>query len=348
MLSANLHEYLILKGKVSLPGLGLFEYSSMNAFQANDGNWHPPSPQIKFINGENEDGTYSLFRQFAARNRDASETQVEQLIREELNEWTASLNSGKAVIIPGIGMLLKKEGTEAFSFRHNTFSNAIIPGPEPVYADRIIRSNAMQSNAAYSSEYVESGNRGTSKIWKELGFAFFVFILLALVYFAIRGSSCIPQGRIKNPLVELTHIDESRLNKDPAEFTRNLEIIDSGEMQTIQKNDGFKEDSFVQPEIKSPEGVVPFEAHQPDKNSKDIISADRECIIILGSFLRSGNAEELSKALLDKGLKLYTGSYGNYTRIGVYEPCADIMLRLSDYRSSIDTGAWILTESSNR
>lgn len=338
MLEANLHDYLKLKGKVSLPGLGQFEYIRHNAFINSTGNLSPPSATVYFMHKVFSISAFDQFKQFAARNNDLPLKNIENSIQDELENWNAALTAGQELSLPGLGVLALEEGKRII-FKHKAFSGPFSPALRPLEAHKIVREEFPTPNIKTEAKTVTGKSLFAAKIWSELGLGFMIFLLFAIGYYISKLTSCTTNAEIRNPLVELTHIDESRLNKNPAEFTVIPDVDDSNIIST-------GDEEFLVPNNSIPDMEHKYMSPSTDKKSEldnfPQSGVDQNCIIILGSFLKHKNADHFGHFLEEKGLKVYSGTYGKYKRIGVYEPCDDLMARLADYRVTLESGAWIL------
>jgi nucleoid DNA-binding protein len=342
MLAANLHEYLLLKGKVCLPGIGSFERKKLHATFISTGQLAPPALSIHFTPHFFSKEIWEHFKQFTARKADLSVQRIEQTLNSDLEQWNTKLSEGQQVSLMGLGILSIKPAGENGEIIFNSFpgSKTLLPPLGALSATKIIREELHVSAGEIAAKVNTSDSTVFSKFWRELGIGFLIFLLCALAYYIFQLSTCSPHTKITNPLVELTHIDESRLNKDPAEFVKTNLLEDSS---LNEEYEAIAEDStqMGQSSLDTADMLIEEFAEGDSLNEKPN-PLKNDCIIILGSFLKVANAAVLEDLLEDRGLDIYTGVYGNYKRIGVYESCDGLLSKLNDYRSSIDSGAWIL------
>lgn len=84
------------------------------------------------------------------------------------------------------------------------------------------------------------------------------------------------------------------------------------------------------------------EAHNIDDLNEKIIH--KECVIIVGSFLRQSNAERLSKKIEKQHYKLFREKFGAFNRVGIAFDCAheNLQSMLEKLRKKYASDSWIL------
>ncbi len=108
----------------------------------------------------------------------------------------------------------------------------------------------------------------------------------------------------------VNQIKDSVINeKDSTDQFKNVVVIDSGNVKTLDKEIKYK-----------------------------------ECVIIVGSFKRLANAERLSLKVKKSGFELFRGEYGSFHRVGIKFNCFehDLQEMLLKLKEKFHPDAWVL------
>jgi nucleoid DNA-binding protein len=341
MLFTNLHEYLILHGKVSIPGLGQFERKLNQAFFAEEsGQLIAPKNDFLFSSTIFSRDNWEKFKQFVARKKDLPLQQVEGSIQRELSDLETLLSSGEKLDLYGLGTLSIDDKSNELTFIPTSTSKSIIPPLEAIVTRKILREETIAQQVTPNELIKPTKTSFLSKFWRELGMGFLLFFIVAMIYYLIQFSTCSPATKITNPLVELTHIDESRLNQDPVEFINSHGFKDSNNNISeipLEAGQVMEDSSYASTEL-----IVEPDSMNLEINQESAITLNDDCVIILGSFLKHNLASKLKLKLEQQGLTIYTGTFGDFQRIGVYEPCDQLSTTLEQYRKTVESDAWIL------
>lgn len=96
----------------------------------------------------------------------------------------------------------------------------------------------------------------------------------------------------------------------------------------------------AQPEVEAPgtDTGTPVIDSTP---SPDRAVSREDCLVVVGAFSRTVNADRMQQRLLSMGFEVHTIQVGNFARIGVPADCADEAV-VRQLRSQVEPSAWVL------
>ena len=138
--------------------------------------------------------------------------------------------------------------------------------------------------------------------------------------------------------VESNSIAETKSENQEAGVINEVGTKDENEVPKTKIDEPIEE-----PEAKTIEPIE--EANNTTANKyADIIPESGECIIVVGSFIKSLNAIKMASLLERKGYKVFRSEYKGFTRIGLRYECGDEDLEayIQNIRKKISKRAWYL------
>lgn len=164
--------------------------------------------------------------------------------------------------------------------------------------------------------------------WLLTALAFLWIIFLALL---LGPKSCGKQY----PHAEKPQVDSSSIltAEDSAVLKSLLETADTSP-DTLETRPGTAVN------LDSLETVI----HQENIDSLNQVILHKDCIIIIGSFIKKSNAKRLAEKVNRNNYQLYEGKYGNFNRVGIKFNCFERKLEevLMELKKMYHPEAWVL------
>lgn len=143
--------------------------------------------------------------------------------------------------------------------------------------------------------------------------------------------------------------NDPKLNEELANLTENIDNqevgeVDNGDEDIDQSNE--PETIIEEPvkEVGTKSTELSEDENIPVNKHADIIPASGECIIVVGSFMKSLNTIKMVSLLERKGYTVYQSEYKGFTRVGLKYECEneDLEAYLHSVRKKISKKAWYL------
>ncbi|HMW40167.1 MAG TPA: hypothetical protein PKK64_12495 [Saprospiraceae bacterium] len=166
--------------------------------------------------------------------------------------------------------------------------------------------------------------------------------LLGLLWLLFLSLLLCPSNKKKNtaPPTDKVAINDSTVNT-PTPMRMDSTHADS----TIRNEETTSAEVPSKTENDTP-GKFTHEEKVEDHNMADLNEKiiRKECVIIVGSFLRLNNAERLSKKIEKQHYKLFREKFGEFNRVGIAFDCAheNLQTMLEKLRKQYAPDSWIL------
>ena len=356
--------------KVYVPGIGTFRLEqSASDFSADKTSLLPPSIQLAFEEGESTDQSLLTYMLDGG-------LWTEEKAKKKLDQYTnAAFNkllNVDSFVVEGLGRLVKKPDTDVVAFEPQVdVLTREFKGLQPISLKPISRLGDQMVGTAPLTAQPDEGSG--SYIWRIILLA----ILLISLFFLGKAINGDFSGGTDDPKTELMDdgvdelgggqnpddldqkyaeideliepissgdVDVSDLAKNPldssAKVNGNINRADSGTEKSIQEGG-----SRIDLEDSAENGVLEVTTQKPANKHADIIPASGECVIIVGSFIKSLNAIKMASLLERKGFTVYQSEYEGFKRVGLKYTCIDEDLEayLQNIRKNISKKAWYLS-----
>lgn len=304
--SRYLYQILMEFGSVSIPSLGTFTLEYKDAsFRNNKTLLSPPSTQVSFTRDDQAAADLlHLLRESGMNADDASKLQ-----QSLINDYNAATLAQVPFAFDGFGTVINN----TFLPTENHFFNRY-------HGLREISIKPVSTTVTHDEEYLyrlQSASKSTDKsglnsyIWPLLIGFVVSLIILAWVFSAKEGNK--PQ-LTKEPEV----IVESEM-EDIDTLETSMLITDD----TLAGQEGKLQNSELRPAISEP---IVDKKVQERSDAKPQVSAPsyqgNECVVIVGAFKNTNNANKLLKSITAKGYKTYTSEHDGFKRVGVSYDCS--------------------------
>jgi hypothetical protein len=362
---------------VYIPGIGTLRLLQNNArFNDDKSLIIPPQLNISFEDADSDD---NFLLKYILDTGLLTEAKAKEKIEEFTQSALNQLMKAKSFSIDGVGSMVKKAGKNKVEFESNVadltreFSDLVSLKLTPI--SRIVQEKALASKSEVSPEIDESGSYLPRIILLTLFLIALYFIGSHLYsYFNepkdeiteiigtmnAEDSAATTELNEKELQQKYEEIDEliAPLNeKDNKQVTdtstdqtssQRGEDTDSGQedpsaVDAVGSNEDSNSQEFMNDSDLGDKGLNESLVDSKNKHA-DIIPESGECIIIVGSFIKSLNTIKMVSLLERKGYKVHQSEYKGFTRVGIKYNCANVDLEdyLQDIRKKISKRAWYL------
>ena len=368
--------------KVYVPGIGTFSLVHSSASFKNDNtDLSPPQLSLSFDDSESND--HSLLKYILDTGRlteEKANKKIEQFIESAFNK----LLNVDSFLIDGVGTISKSTGQDKVSFEPNLaeltkeFNDLRPLKLTPI--SRMAEMNAMTQSSISAQPVQDSGWSPLRVLLLSL-----LLIALWFLGKYLYENYNNQVGKVKTEVIDQQGIDDKTAlsESNERELKQKYEEIDelinplddkgnasTQAAQVGQENNGLKgqttidsegvddlakdnnakeeasqqEDSKGQSSDKSIDQSKLEDVTSQNKHA-EIIPESGECIIIVGSFIKSLNAIKMVSQLERKGYTVYQSEYKGFSRVGLKYDCADEDLEayLQNIRKKISKKAWYLS-----
>jgi len=333
----NLNRYinhlLYTKGSVTLRGIGTISMDRVpSEITANKKEILPPKSKFSFSESENNsDQIVELLTESERIPKDAALAVEKEYCQEILNQ----LINYNIVKVSEIGFLEKKNSTITFTPSQQSLDQAY-------YGLPILPLNLVSKPAAMIP--VASTTVLSSALKDEDEYEWLTYLaslllgalmILAYHYYVDPFPYALDQAESKKTAMEAKVLADKRSTNEVAELNDDLSITESQE------------------EEKPSEVIVPAEEvedpiFENTEDSSEVVlakpSAETDCIIIIGVFISTINALELSDRLKEDGYNPYMENINDTQRVGLSFKCAEYDLKdmITQVRKKYNRKAWYL------
>lgn len=309
-----------------LPEIGLFEAENESSYiDFEKETIYPASLKIRFTPGQSAKVNKMLtqiHKEFGYPEEDIL-YQLNGLAQTILDQ----LNSKDSFVFQPFGQLILMNGKILFEQSeqnlHIDFFDAAPLTISPA------RSNYQKLMDVEYRPVVPLPKKNKEMKWLLTALAILWIIFLGLL---LGPRSC---GTKQDPMEERPQWDTSSIltAEDSAILKSLLETAESPS-DSLEKEPGIAimEDSV--------ETMIPKE----NMDSLNQVMLHKDCIIIIGSFLKKSNAKRLAEKVERNNYQLYEGQYGKFNRVGVKFNCFERNLKevLSELKKLYHPDAWVL------
>ncbi|MEM9546991.1 MAG: hypothetical protein AAGA77_13505 [Bacteroidota bacterium] len=361
---------------VHIPGIGTLRLHQISSeFNDDKSEISPPSLTMTFDDTDSDD---NALKQYIMDTGLYAESKVQKKIQQYTQAAFNSLLNVDSFLIEGVGKIVKRDNVDKVELEPHVsdltkeFSNLPTVGIVPIA--RIAEEPALAFAATESKPVEESGSF--------LPRILLIALMLIALYFLgryIRENFFNPNTEVKTeaspPLNEKEDeaaVDELNAEDLEQKYEEIDELIDpdkAKENKVKSESNLNKNETENTPEQKeqtaaeennedvlktqqpssglpnSPDSTAKENSAEPSKNKHaEIIPASGECIIVVGSFIKSMNVIKMVSLLERKGYEVYQSEYKGLQRVGITYECADEDLEeyLHDIRKTISKKAWYL------
>ncbi len=370
---------------VHIPGIGTFRLNqSAASFNDDKTIISPPSLSISFDDSDsNDDSLLKYILDTGLLTEAKAKKKIEQFTQSAFNK----LLNVDSFLIDGIGTIVKRAGQEKVEFEANLseftreFSDLTSLNLTPIA--RMADQEPLAVAADAKPEIEDSGSFFPRILLLSL-LLIALWFIGAEVYKSYFNK---PEGEkteviTKDVDAQATNLDEDNEKNLEQQYEEIDELIDplnkeddnqTGDTKLSEELNNLSEqtepeavetkvddaDATNTPDAQEDsnnttanesdsETVVSKGNSEPSSNKyANIIPESGECIIVVGSFIKSLNAIKMVSLLERKGYKVYQSEYKGYKRVGLKYECIDEDLEafLHDIRKKISKRAWYLDPS---
>ena len=360
--------------KVYIPGIGTFQLDHMYSIFNDDKTvLSPPVLKVSFNETESDDDSLLKYILDTGLTTEAkARKKIEQYTEAAFNK----LLNVDSFVIEGVGKLVKKEEQDKVGFEPHiselTREFSDLPSLSLTPISRI-QEQVPSAQIVGAVPIVEESGTFLPRI---LLFSLLFIGLFFLGKYLYNSYNSQPEEELTEiPIVEdeqeqiaISDSSEKELELRYEEIdelidpVKEKEIVDS-EQATESKMPKEKIDPkqsaiIEEPVVAEPQKDVPKEEpeaktvappieevkNSPVNKYADIIPESGECIIVVGSFIKSLNAIKMTSLLERKGYSVYRSEYKGFTRIGIRYECSneDLEAYLKNIRNKVSKKAWYL------
>jgi len=300
--SRYLYQMLMEFGSVSVPSLGTFALQYTEAtFKNNKTLISPPSSKVVFTKDDLSAPTLK------ARLSESGMSVEDAALTEQLlvSDYLLTFKNNTPFELDGFGTVINN----VFLTRENKYFNRYyglndiaiqsVAAPITHHEDYLYRLNPQSKNVS---------NSGLKNFLWPLLIGLFVSVFILAWFFSEKNTTsnidtAIVAEKVEEPIEEITPIlDDTLMVEDDDEADINNDTTDQVESD------------------KSAETPRKSEAN-PGNETKSVEYSGNSCVVIVGSFKDSANANKLLKSIAAKGYKTYTAQYNGMKRVGVTYDC---------------------------
>ncbi len=350
---------------VHIPGIGTFSLNQTSAkFNDDKTVISPPTLNISFENTISED---DCLLKYILDTGILTEAKAKKKIERFTQSAFNKLLNVDSFLIEGIGTITKKEGQDKVEFEPNVrdltreFNDLIPLHLTPI--SRITEQSTLVQDADVKPQVEES----SSFLLRILLLSLLFIALWFIGVYVYNSYSNEPEDN-KTEILGLNDLEkEGAIAKsNEKELEQKYEEIDElidplYTKEGKQDDDTKEEEEEVNTDIITPKEeltnietpIEALEAKSVEVVEKDEVSINKyadlipksgECIIIVGSFIKSLNAIKMVSLLERKGYEVYQSEHKGFKRVGLRYECANENLEtyLQNIRKKISKRAWYL------
>lgn len=316
-------------GSVSVPSLGTFTLQYTEAtFKNNKTLISPPSSKVVFTKDELSAPTLKArLSESGMSVEDASLT--EQLL---VSDYLMTFKNNTPFELDGFGTVINSvfltREIKYFNRYYGLSDIAIqsVAAPITHNEDYLYRLNLQSKNVS---------NAGLKNFLWPLLIGLFVSVFILAWFFSEKNTTsnidtAIVAEKIEEPIAKITPIiDDTLMVEDNDEADINNDTTDQLETAKIA------------------ETTRKLEANPGKNETKSVEYSGNSCVVIVGSFKDSANANKLLKSITAKGYKTYTAQYNGLKRVGVTYDCqtSDPDSFKSKVKKVFNKDAWYLHDT---
>jgi len=367
---------------VYIPSIGTFRLNQSSAsFNDDKTKITPPSLDISFDDSEsNDESLLKYILDAGLLNEDKAKKKIDQYTQSAFNK----LLNVDAFLIDGVGTIAKRVENDIVEFEPRVsqltreFNDLIPLKLTPI--SRIAEQNPIMNAGIIPPKVEESGSFLPRILLLTLFLigTWFVGKHLYNTYFSQSDDTEIgvDENEAESDAAAILDSNEKELQQKYEEIDELIDPLNEKEKEKIEIKTPVENNTFdaepeqIKEEVVENVEVAKEEVNEPDKteddpidegNSKsieqqtqdsdkplnkyaDIIPETGECIIVVGSFIKSLNTIKMVSLLERRGYKVYQSEYKGFTRVGIKYECIDEDLEayLHTIRKKISKRAWYL------
>lgn len=334
---------LIHRKKVVLPGIGLLHlYRRPANVRTQEGLIEPPSEELLFTE-TGQLGAAHFMDQLQSLPLHPDTDLVR--LQDEMITFCRKADQAAFLQIGSVVQLQKQEG-------HWQLEASQLEGISPFAALKALELPPLRTAA--SSQTREHPEIKAEKPARKRSLAMVVTLSLLFVLLSVILWWLLPEVQQQRESFRKVFVNEERVNVSPSE----IEVMDPLNNDSTQeaKNEDIevsKEEEVFQTEERladtyasdAPDDEIGIEGEEMKEG--EILSAQEECVIIVGAFSKASNIRSMKQKLSDLGYDVYTQEYRGLTRVGLYSACIeeDLDSILAVCRENIESASWILEEN---
>jgi cell division septation protein DedD len=332
-------EYLCRQRTLSLPGLGTLRWLEHKPERSSDLIFKGPTFGLHHSSKE---GSPSDFADYLSRKTNVSSAHASAIVAEWTRSVLEQVRNAKEVRITGLGAFYEKDGRVCFK----ADQIALQQGGD-------LTLTIASRDLTRSVKRVEETSNGSNfRLWDILlPLILIALIALLSVYiwksFQPDGPQAVDTvtavGEVEEPVGEDEVVDDTT-GQAAAEDSSNYEAGQGTEGVDDHDSPRSEERMEEETEVEEEEGYIEESVENGEEQKIVSRAKEGECIVIIGSFKRNDFADLAVQRVLDRGLRAYTETYGDFTRVGVVFDCEtqDLYRRLFQLRGDFGEDAWIL------
>ena len=362
---------------VYVPDIGTFYLNQTSAsFNDDKTNITPPSLDISFDDSKsNDDSLLKYILDAGHLTEDKAKNKIAQYTQSAFNK----LLNVDAFEIEGVGIIAKRSGNDKVEFEPKLsaltreFNDLVALKLTPVSRIAEQVPNSTVGTAPVNVEESESFLPRILIFTLLLIGAYFLGTYLYNNYINQPDNTEIIMADEEpaNDVAAISESNEADLEKKYNEIDELIDPLSDLEKENANTNNAQENIADSKPEVVIENPVVEKEAvdevvekgvnivvdenaeaieentqddNKPINKYSDIIPETGECIIVVGSFIKSLNAIKMVSLLERKGYEVYRSEYKGFTRVGLKYECVDEDLEayLQEVRNKISKRAWYL------
>ncbi len=332
-----LFDFLSRRKTVLLPGVGSLVWKVQRAQKGQAlSELDPPSIHLDI---EKESGSSEVFVNYLSHQLQLSKKEAQTIFGNWIEQIRESLTKGHTVEIDNVGKL-SRDANNHIQFEQDPTLVASYFHLPNVRLTPISRK--YQPEGVILAKYTEDSL--LSRVMTNVVVP--VLLLLAigvLSYFLLKQ----PLFTGDQPISQDIDTVEASVNTpDPEQEVDEALITDMEDAEDEMYSDTMAQNNVL---VTSTDTLLPDELKEETLDEEDAEERlsdfnDRFCIIILGSFKKQSNVEDMVRKISELDLETYTESYNDYTRVGVRFDCyqKDLYRTLFQLRGDFGDDAWIL------
>jgi len=329
--SRYIYQMLMEYGCISVPSVGTFILAYDDAIIDRVSNTiAPPATSLKYITSVDESFFISDLLFESGMSKDAAQL-IENLI---VQDYAASKEKNIPFEYDGLGNISDHNFTEKEAEIFNRFYG--------LHAVKAIPVTSKSGQVVHNENYLYHLSK-VSPSQKKSGFYYYlwpllisavVFTVILLWLFSNRSTVAV----LRNDTIQ----KDKPISENPV--SADITVADTFDTSYITDTVLFKEGEASEAEIENnAEKSIANKGESPD----EIKNIGPSCVIIVGAFKNSTNANRMLKKIAKKGYNSYSGSYNGFKRVGITYDCSTIdpaIFKLK-IRQEFNNQAWHLHDT---
>lgn len=346
-------DFLSRRKSVGIPGLGKLFWSDNNPQSGTtSAEMIPPVVLLKFEPG---DAPSADLLKYLTDKFSISDERAERWLVNWGTQARKKIEEQGKLYLRAIGTFIKDE-KEGISFA----MDAAVLDEKMHLPDFVLTpvDRAYAGAPPTSTEANEDKDSEKDFLWFLMNFIIPFLLILAIAALSFFIYKQLMTGPVQADLGPVTELEE----QDPGVIAGDTPVADQDPQIEEDQNVVATDTAATTDEVYTPDEAAVPELDEPEVETSDTNTWIEEevpigqeeqrldsfenkfCIIIVGSFVRPGNAQKMISKIEEMGLLVHTEPYGRFTRVGVKFDCyeTDLYRRLFQLRGTFTEDAWIL------